>query len=358
MNYIKKVFLAIFTIALFNSCGGGDGIGTNAQESKEIIVTSTEISIDRAQVVMGNPPVPNEQISMLDLPSKVSAVQNVGFSLEVKSPTDIDGAYVQIQGSDEYYDVNVYSYSSSRATRTSSFTEVLKNDIKFHREEIKARISKTPTTSTTSAEIVQEAELEFEFPNDLEPGTFCFDICIYDDQGNISAPQTVCVVVEAWGGNSSLVGNWKMDKFLHDDGNVQVIGKEYCDAYSDCYTDCSTFYKLEFKIKSDGTYQIYSESKYKDFNHCESGVVEYESNGKYKTIGNWAYDDINKNLVLVATHGEDTREGEETIYTDFKEVDGELSAGELQVESVSRSKLVFSEYDDWDESTTYYHFKK
>ena len=158
------------------------------------------ISIEGATIQNGTIS-PNEETSFSVSKSEQSGFQDVGFEIELNVPENYAGAYLQLLSEDgtpseNYYDIPNATYSSKNlSTNTPS------------------RFFAIKSSSLSAKTLEDEVEtIEVDFDNTVPAGSFCYYLCIYDTDGNISAPQTLCVEVEEWGGNDNLVGSWNLTK--------------------------------------------------------------------------------------------------------------------------------------------------
>lgn len=350
---------------LLFACGGDDRRSVSNEEkideNRAITVTSSDLFIAESQVEQGSLPVTNGELLMDDLPEKVSAVQNIGFSIELSSSSSFIGAYIQVEGNDEYYDVNLNSHNSffSKSDTTIDNLGFDENNIAYDNSLRKDRHPKISLTKITNnfLEVANDVtELRIDFPNNLEPGTFKFDISIYDDTGNISAPQTVCVVVEAWGGNANFVGNWQYDKAIYEDGEMKKLEEEYCYVYDEeiCDKDCFSYTQYSYNIQSDGSFSITKKYTKTSYFTCVPDDIEINS-VEMIGRGNWYYSEIDKKLMGVYTYKEDVNNDVKTV-KDYQS-EGEFSSFEFPVNSVSSSELVLTEYNEFDE-LIHFHLKK
>jgi len=198
-----------------------------------------------------------------------------------------------------------------------SFKELNKRRVKFISMDV------TPPSELNSTS-------EIRVDQTVPPGKFCYTICVYDTDGNISLPQTVCVEVEAWGGNNEIVGNWKYEKeetTRNGKTTVTNLNQKDCDNLSGSSTltcenqetlsydsYCDTILSLQLNINSDGTQSSLSESTEDRINfelsrdQCkEIRIIE---DYKYGSSGNWAYDEEQKKITFIEFVSTETIDGE------------------------------------------------
>ena len=182
--------------------------------------------------------------------------------------------------------------------------------------------------------------LDVDFSSAIEPGTFCYEICVYDAQGNISAPQEVCATVQSWGGNTTLLGEWEATKteFVNDfETDIKIIGEGECSDHEfSCsetdeiidYVECNTINFANIIFNEDGSFVVNSQETFTDLdlgasiNACEA--IFLEDVHSYESLGFWAYDAENSRLTLVKYSSTQIVNGVTTNSETFEEGDGEL----------------------------------
>ncbi|WP_396591025.1 hypothetical protein [Allomuricauda sp. R78024] len=283
----------------------------------------------------GTPPTPNEAISLDVSASSKTALLGEGFEVSIDSDAAITGAYLQFKANDgtmadSYYDIDINANSSSA-------------------KSLKRFMGKNGKNVSLITAKEDDDTLDVDFNSNIEPGTFCYVICVYDADGNISAPQEVCVTVESWGGNGNLVAEWNLTKeeYPGEEGGIDIdlAGVSECDTNT---ATCSNEMTLEFEecylvefgsitFKEDGTYEYEYKGgeDYLDYNtsieSCEASYIEYVYH--YTSFGNWAYVADEKRLTIVEYSYNDAGtdgEGEQTyqpgdgelLYDGFIELDG------------------------------------
>lgn len=289
-NILKSITVVVLLI--FASCSDDDTKDQQAVNQETIPLAANTVS-DNVIIIGGTkeegmPPVPNEAITLDIANSGKAAFLNEGFEISLKSNVDIVGAYLQFKDesgtvSNSYYDIDLTENSSSGKANTSS----AKGD---------------------------EFTLDVGFNSNIKSGAFCYVVCVYDSQGNISAPIQVCTFVESWGGNSDLIGTWNYTKKeVTEDGETKIVlvGENDCNEYSiTCdnkeltYEDCRLTEYQNFTLNEDGTFIYEYKTKINKldfeatFAECESIFKEeYVFIEKFK--GFWAYREAESSLSLV-----------------------------------------------------------
>jgi hypothetical protein len=284
----------------------------NSTEKFKIETATLEkgISVENATSKEGNPPQWNDENFDFNLDkTKTSGFQDTGLRIDFSSSEEITGAYIRFKDSDgnaakNYFDVQISAEDNSEEdykTKSSKKSNTL----------FKAKSTKTEDTQT----------IEVNFSSDIPAGTFCYEICIYDENGNISAPQEVCVTVEAWGGNAKLVDNWKENS---SNTYCEYTDTISCyDGNSFTYTDNDCWDNLEVTFNSDGTYVAEWKDEYFDIDYETSATnceITYEKtatkeHGQEK--GKWAFDEENSTLFIIAFEYKDFIDSEYSeVYLD------------------------------------------
>lgn len=317
---MNHLFFFVCASLLLASCSSDDtqSEGNNAEiiearaiESKTVF---DNLVVEGATKETGAPQTPNEAISFTLNKENTSALIADGFDIEFSSPNSVSGIYLQIKDvegnlADGYYDIPVSQNGLKNAriheSKRRGFLKTRKN-----------AIHKKATNDDTSIDV--------DFTSIIEPGTFCYIVCVYDDEGNISAPQEVCVTVESWAGNDDLVGMWNYTKTeVTYDGITETInvGEEdcveeslFCDNQEILeFTNCDTLDSFKLTLNSNGTYSYEVLGSYKDIDYAASisscQLVSSVSEESYSASGNWAYDKDSGNLILVELEYTETEEG-------------------------------------------------
>ncbi|WP_245799641.1 hypothetical protein [Cellulophaga omnivescoria] len=353
-----NIMLVCFLALNFFSCSSDDDSSVknndaeiNAQEDEplEINSVSSALIIEGATKKTGTlTPTGGLEFSM-DY-SKQSAFQKNGFEIEFNSAADYTGVYIQLKDengmADSYFDVpRSEIYVSGKGEQTKKNRGFLKGK---------------------SAGKENDAAIEVNLDESVTAGTFCYVICLYDAQGNISEPTEVCVTVEAWGGNSDLVGTWNFTKEISDGDEVKVNEQ---DCFTFDYTlcneeviveECSTVNFLKIKFNNDGTFTYNNSFSDKNINWIDSDeaceVIYDNDESSSDTSGKWAYNEEKNQLTLVAFSETETYNDEEESYV--------YENGSLDIEgevTVSGSSLIIKELFEnvgLEEDIYEYYFKK
>ncbi|MFK7811035.1 MAG: hypothetical protein AB8B59_00985 [Maribacter sp.] len=323
MKIINRT-VAIVIAILATSCGKDTAnaiasIFDDEVEQIESTVLDAENVSDNVVIIGGTkmegaPPSSSGIISLDLSESGKTAFLDEGFDVSLSSDAEITGAYIQFKSkegssSNSYYDVNLDENSSSESDKSSRRRRVKKSG------------------RSTLSRKTNDINLDVDFNTNIRPGEFCYEICVYDANGNISEPQEVCLTVEAWGGKSELVASWNLTKETEAfDGNssVLLVGEELCSEESSFDCDqggeymakyaCYTSEPFVIEFKEDGTYRYDSKESGKLINDvssresCEAIYDEFRDD--YISNGRWAYVSDENRLILLEYSFSESYKGE------------------------------------------------
>ncbi len=318
MKKLKIISASIIGLTLlFSSCSDSDSDENNAtntgnpavaseqnlQEEEPITITELKegIKIDGALVETGTPPSPNSDIDFSLTESSSEAFQESGLNIGFNSTTNVAGAYIQFK------DVN--------GNATGEYFDVPSNQFDFENSSRKVLKRSKRRSSKKEINVSTENNIIVDFENSIPAGEFCFDICIYDAENNISQIIERCITVEAWGGNSSIVGEWvldfegNLDNIVDglDDLNIdfdEITFPFNCNNGNEIdidYPDTSSIHTLVFN--QDGSYYetyIGNESIFDDnttAETCSPTFFTNDFNDRY--FGNWAYNEEAEELTVI-----------------------------------------------------------
>ncbi|AUP81019.1 hypothetical protein [Flavivirga eckloniae] len=349
MRTLKSLFtLFVFSILVY-SCSSDDNNGggelANQQNQLEDVPVplsnlNSDISIEGATKNQGTPPAPNSTINLELSSDQAEAYQNAGFNVRFSTTeTNIAGAYLLFKDSDdntasEYFDIPVSSFETGKSNNTKNTPS-----------------SKGSSLFKSNSLVDGEYEIDVDFGSDFPPGKFCGDLCIYDSENNISQIVTICVEVEAWGGNADIIGEWILESSTEDDDKYTV----------DCNNDQSIeadYYKV---IKEDLALSISSNGDFSVTENTEEKVLDIEASkvdcsavysdeiekDESKETGKWAYNETDKTLTLVSFKYEDFINSE--YNEEYPNGDLILESGKVQIVD---GKLVVT--DTYTENGTTY----
>jgi len=307
-------------------------------------MVSANVIIEGGTKNDGMPPVPNEAIAVDLSETSKSAFLGEGFNISLNSEAEIVGAYIQFKNSD--------------GTRADGYYDIDINENDISGKKISKAKKKSLFSNTFKSEV--DKIIDISFNTEIEPGTFCYEICIYDAVGNISAPTEVCLTVESWGGSSEAIGEWTLvkEEISEDDGSVRTAlpEEESCDQVDSISCDdgntfqssrnCITINKENLTINADGTYVYEYDDDYKylisndSAANCEAVFSENSLNLISK--GKWATRTEDNSLVFIEfeySEGEEELEIYEEGYTDRLFDDGAILNENSLIGSMDKYKI-------------------
>ena len=356
---MKTIFrtAAIAALIMTASCGKDTAEDTiadvfeEAEQLEETVLDVDELTdgvlIEGATENDGTPPEANGAITLNIGDSGKTAFLNEGFNVELQSDSDFEGVYLRFKDkdgtvADSYYDIDL-STNGDNFKKETTF-------LKRNRKENRSLTSKTGYVT-----------LDVDFSGAIEPGTFCYEICVYDAEGNISLPQEVCATVQSWGGNTALIGEWEATKFEYVDDrgtDIEVVGEEDCSTSSvTCselnqeieFEECSIIDFENIVFNEDGTYVLNFQTTNNDLNYtasttaCEAILKEVVV--KYDSWGFWAYDIDSSRLTLVEYRNEES-EGDDSFSGTNEEGDADLFYDGIL--SINNNDMIINEKVDSD----------
>ncbi len=339
MKKINLLFSILFLALYISSCGNDDDTG-NGPETVEVDPTeetildpssvSQNITISNAERKDGNPPTPTGNIAFTYANPPASAFVDSENLLTFSVPDNFTGAYIQIRSTNgnaapEYFDVtNVDTYDNI-------------------------------------------AEIGVQINENQTAGQFCYIICIYDDNGNISDPQEVCVQIENWGGNPNAVGTWNYTKMIRNGetipvgtpdhcGEVRILCENATDSFTVEDAECEAISSSTLTINADGTYFFSDTIVYTNRVNiaeseatCSPVFIDGDEESTSTSKGKWAYNEEDNILTLI-----------EFEYTE-DQYSGTLDPGEVYTTGIttitSNSFIYLTDYEQ-DGETIEIHFEK
>ncbi|WP_430907241.1 hypothetical protein [Maribacter sp. 2-571] len=332
---------AIAALVVLASCGKDDNGGSAGEmdEQAELLeqtpleanTVADNVVIQGATKEEGTPPTPNDAITMDISNTGKSAFQDVGFVVNVSSNASLAGAYLRFKDVDGAFADTYYNID-------------LSDNLSKKKPLLQSRLGKPNRTLQSKTD---DAQFQIGFNSTIKPGKFCYEICVYDANGNISNPQEVCVTVESWGGNTAVVGEWKMETWVDNNypEDLYEAGVEKCDTDEksiSCVEGsltvtfmrefCQEFEYQNIIINADGTYSenesSTSTSKPLSITEPEEMTLEnigllcnenaYERSDLYvhEGSGKWSYLAEENKIVFVQFMAKETFEynGEVEIY--------------------------------------------
>ena len=336
-------------------------------------MVSDNVVINGGSKNEGMPPTPNEAIT-LDLSSSTkTALLDVGFDITLNSDANIIGAYLQFKSNDgtladSYYDIDLEANISNAK---------FPNRNKFRRTNTLAALPRKAETT-----------VDVDFGTSIEPGTFCYELCVYDADGNISAPEEVCMTVESWGDNTEAIGEWKFVRHTnHFEGNMSFEpdtevcsdheGTRLCSVESGLRlnvqsTSCRIKEYIDITLNADGTYSerdkestesiitsitapnTSGEATLEEWENSCDIRINSQSEITYEGNGRWAYINESDSFIFVEYESVEVlrTEEREEVFEDFG--DPGLwygSGGANGIVTLVDGQLIIA---DFEETTTVY----
>ncbi len=307
---VASLFLAAISCSDDDSTNPEGGIvNIDPDPTEEVALDANDVSakiiIDDGTQISGNAPTPTGTLNFSMDQTIQSGFQKNGFDIRFDAPDNYEGAYIQLKSKDgalanEYWDV-------------STFNKSLTTNAKKRKRRFNQKANKLND---------QEVEIDVDFENTVSAGTFCYLICIYDTDGNISQPVEVCVEIEAWGGNPNLVGIWNYTKQITNNQTIELGEVNFCEGPGTITCDndntlvvqesegwCYASTEIKLTLNENGTF-IFEDLFFQkqEFNFAESSescmvnnsIVEDNFGSEGLISGMWAFDEEENTLSLIA----------------------------------------------------------
>ncbi len=320
MKLLKQLFLFAILITI-TSCNliEEDEEGYDEEEQiddqENVILDPNTVFngliIEGATIIEGDAPQPIGNISFL-IEETSTALVNEGFNISLNSTENIVGAYLIISDIDGNKASNYFDIPESAF---AGFSEPITTNKIFNSPKI--------TRGSDSSNII------INFLESLNAGIFCYSICVYDGNGNISQPQTVCVTIQNLGGNNSLVDYWILSRYQDISYGIDAgLNEEYC--YPDTLTcsngnllnfnNCTTFTTFYIEFFSNGVYRLFLKETDSDINYDASTssctiINEPDRSYEFLSEGVWAFNEADGKLFMAEYYAYYNEYGE--IYEEF-----------------------------------------
>ena len=282
-----KPILVLLCIILMTSCVKDDmneliGQSQTDQDMLDPNVATSYLQIEDAEMILGEIPDQNSESMNFTLSDdSYLAVPDHGFMVTFKMDEEVKGIYLQVDGSDNYFDI---PFSSA--------------------DELREIFNSERSVSISTNEI-NGFGLQVNLVPDPNQGEFCAEISMYDAEGNISPSKVFCTTIKGWGGPSKLQGTWKYERletfYL---GNLQdTYITEWGETTELDRIECSGeiigghFVKADYdwmELLNSGDYSDNYKSKYIESDpYCAA-------NERHKVFfGNWAYHETTKEIAII-----------------------------------------------------------
>ena len=271
----------------------------------------------------GAPPAPTGKVDIQVNSTEVTALQEHGLYASFSS-TDfgkVAGAYIVFkeeggETSNSYFDIPASEFRPEGWRVGNSKSEKKGN---------KLTLGNNQRTNE-----IEDAYIPIDLSN-VPAGRFCYDICIYDTDNNISQIIEVCVEIEAWGGNSEIIGSWDLKDAIYTYGGMSVSFKDIECENGDILnleeSEVFEHFNVNMIFNEDGTWVFNIDMKEHpidyDASYEDCSLVPGTEEGyheKYTEKGKWSYDEENNQLFLVLFESIDELEPEYS----YVDEDGEL----------------------------------
>ncbi|MEP1094077.1 MAG: hypothetical protein ABJG78_03155 [Cyclobacteriaceae bacterium] len=257
------------------------------------------LSITGATLETGDPPAPSSDPNApeIDDPGDKIAFQGGDLTLGLDvSSGDVAGVYLQIPGADSYYDI--------------------------------------PASALMGGRIAEDDQaFSIELPDNIEPGTFCVDYCVYDSDARVSNVVNVCVTVGELGGANSefLIGTWNVTMLVHVEGGetrTEIIGEPFSETYVETltcadgqtkeieYEETENIDFIKFSFSENGALRLEEEGEetYLDFSASTCEDLVFKTDTYMDDFGGgWSYEEANNRLVMIINEEEDGVEDQNVI---------------------------------------------
>ncbi len=262
----------------------------NAAEDRMIPLQELEsgLVIEAAVKRTGTPPTPTNNLDFKINTAKQEAFLTNGFNISFSSDDDVTGAYILVQ--------------DTEGNASNSYFEVPLTD----NQTLKSK--RVKTTHSRKQELSQKRvdddfTIDIDFNSTIQPGQFCYEICLFDANGNISSIQKICVEVEAWGGNTAIVGEWLN---ISTSTNGEDITTSSTSIRCDNGEDITVLYP-----ESDWVLTLKANGDYEETYTATSNSIDFEASRascspQYDTIavnetysGKWAYNEEKQTLTII-----------------------------------------------------------
>lgn len=360
----KLILICAFTCIGFltGSCST-DNNGTPVPEvsvydlnvlQEETTIPLGEINMVISGAIVKSAPIVSNGAIEMTVPSEESlAFPKEGFDIKLSTQSEFKGVYLQLKGASEYYDIPKERLMSARP--------------KGLKMKSKTAFNTGALTKVKAGNYV----LPVDFGTTIEPGTFCYEIYIYDSEGNVSVPMEVCVTVKFFGGLEDMAGEWNLQSMTNNGSEKIVPGEELCETYQEeCNGDyydlkeCSDLPNIRITANIEGTYilEFSGEGKisYESLNSDCEITNTIEEDGITTETGYWSYDvndENQKRLIMIAySVVYKTADGTEETYT-FEEGEASLNNNVLNI-SEDNFDITFMEEDQGNSRTETYYFSR
>jgi len=291
-SILKLSVMLLIGVFVMNSCKTKKDIvspaSVNPSNGNSV---SKSIDVKGATRKSGNPPPSSNtfEAPMLlnDNNTTIPALSGRSIIISPLASGAVVGAFLKIQGSDDYFDVP-FNYNLKKGTKSTRLSKVKEDN----------------------------GSIQIDLPSNIGVGTFCVDYCVYDANFYVSNIITVCVTVSQIGGANSefLHGTWKIVKEVYqgDEFYFDQIENYNDTAYISCddfsmqdypVTESYLYSQVDFTFGSNGGLEYVGafSGSFVDYtnSNCTTGIVYENISESYKFLGGWSYNDETKKVILL-----------------------------------------------------------
>jgi len=214
---LKKTLLLLISLALLINCSSEEKTTEDlsvkkSQPKENFNLKSVEknLIIENSELIEGKIPPSNKKLDFSLEKNKIIGLPKYGFDIVIKSTEKYSGIYFQLKSKDGNEVSDNYFNISTTKSKGSSAKKELSNKTSIEEEK-------------TTINVLIDAT--------ILPELVCGLIYIYDELGNVSNSEEICITIPPLGGNKSIIGNWKLQKkefTLLGESFTQLDNQELC----------------------------------------------------------------------------------------------------------------------------------
>lgn len=248
----------------------------NTEPTVSLVEIESGILIEGASTIEGVPPEPTGTLDFQMDSDNQSGYLSTGFLLDFQSEGEPEGAYIL--------------FKDENGNNATSYFDVPFNSLGGKRIASK-RKSKAMLSSSAAKKMVDEP-IEVIFTDQMPVGTFCYDICLYDAENNVSEIRTRCVTIDNWGGPSEFVGECIYDRDLENGIDSNYMVEIFCNNGDVLEILERDYTEWLFVLEADGDYYetytdlIDTEASEESCTAIALPASAYETD---KYIGKWTF---------------------------------------------------------------------
>lgn len=186
--------------------------------------------------------------------------------------------------------------------------------------------------------------IDVDFNDKMTPGDFCYDMSLFDTDGNVSNIENICAKVEEWGGKNDIIGDWVYVKTEPANPKTKTM---YCKS-GDTLQVAGKFIESRIgglTLKNDGSLV---ETKNYSFKLLDEALTKENCTAEYKVsqqvketfTGKWLFNNVDSTFTAVNYTYKDAVTGYEEEYPK-----GDISYDRSRIE-IKNNELHIYEYQD------------